>query len=161
MKKITCAVCTALLTLGVYISPAQAADVTVNLPTFPVVLNGVTMEQSKSQYPMLVYKDITYVPMTWADTRLLGLESNWTQQNGLVIQKAATVQDQETAQSTYKPYTTSNANAASYKATITSGKITVNGKSITNSKEEYPLLVFRDVTYFPLTWRFAAERYRG
>ena len=98
MKKITCAVCTALLTLGVYISPAQAADVTVNLPTFPVVLNGVTMEQSKSQYPMLVYKDITYVPMTWADTRLLGLESNWTQQNGLVIQKAATVQDQKTAQ---------------------------------------------------------------
>lgn len=159
MKKITCAVCTALLTLGVYISPAQAADVTANLPTFPVVLNGVTMEQSKSQYPMLVYKDITYVPMTWADTRLLGLESNWTQQNGLVIQKAATVQDQKTAQSTYKPYTTSNANAASYKATIASGKITVNGKAITNSKEEYPLLVFRDVTYFPLTWRFAVTEF--
>ena len=39
MKKITCAVCTALLTLGVYISPAQAADVTVNLPTFPVAVS--------------------------------------------------------------------------------------------------------------------------
>ena len=94
------------------------------------------MEQSKSQYPMLVYKDITYVPMTWADTRLLGLESNWTQQNGLVIQKAATVQDQKTAQSTYKPYTMSNANAASYKATIASGKITVNGKTITSVYQE-------------------------
>ena len=37
--------------------------------------------------------------------------------------------------------------------------ITVNGKSIDNSKEEYPLLVFRDVTYFPLTWRFAVDEF--
>ena len=26
-----------------------------------------------------------------------------------------------------------------------------------HNKEEYPLLVFRDVTYFPLTWRFAVD----
>ena len=159
MKKVAGAVCTALLAMGLYATPALAADVTVTLPTFPVTLNGVTMEQSKSQYPMLVYKDITYVPMTWADTRLLGLESNWTQQAGLTIAKAATVQDQETAQSAYKPYTTSTANAQSYKAATASGKITVNGKAITNSSEEYPLLVFRDITYFPLTWRFAVNEF--
>lgn len=151
--------CAALLAAGLYATPAAAADVTVTLPTFPVTLNGVTMEQSKSQYPMLVYKDITYVPMTWADTRLLGLESNWAQQTGLVIAKASTVQDQKTAQSAYKPYTTGTTNASSYKAVTASGKITVNGKGITNSKEEYPLLVFRDVTYFPLTWRFAVNEF--
>lgn len=159
MKKIAGAVCAALLAAGLYATPAVAADVTVTLPTFPVTLNGVTMEQSKNQYPMLVYKDITYVPMTWADTRLLGLESNWAQQTGLVIDKAATVQDQKTAQSAYKPYATGTANASSYKAVTASGKITVNGKAITNSKEEYPLLVFRDVTYFPLTWRFAVNEF--
>lgn len=159
MKKVAGAVCTALLAMGLYATPVLAADVTVTLPTFPVTLNGVTMEQSKSQYPMLVYKDITYVPMTWADTRLLGLESNWTQQAGLTIAKAATVQDQETAQSAYKPYTTSTANGQSYKAATASGKITVNGKAITNSSEEYPLLVFRDITYFPLTWRFAVNEF--
>lgn len=159
MKKVAGAVCTALLAMGLSATPALAADVTVTLPTFPVTLNGVTMEQSKSQYPMLVYKDITYVPMTWADTRLLGLESNWTQQAGLTIAKAATVQDQKTAQNAYKPYTTSTANAQSYKAVTASGKITVNGKAITNSSEEYPLLVFRDITYFPLTWRFAVNEF--
>lgn len=159
MKKIAGAVCTALLAIGIYTTPALAADVTVTLPTFPVTLNGVTMEQSKNQYPMLVYKDITYVPMTWADTRLLGLESNWTKQNGLVIGKASTVQDQKTAQSSYQPYKSSAANKNSYQATTASGKITVNGKSITNSSEQYPLLVFRDVTYFPLTWRFAVNEF--
>ena len=159
MKKLAGVVCTALLAMGLYAAPAMAADVTVNLPSFPVTLNGVTMEQSKSQYPMLVYKDITYVPMTWEDTRLLGLESGWTQQGGLVISKAANVQDQKTAQNAYRPYKAANANAGSYKAVTAGGKITVNGKSITNSSEQYPLLVFRDVTYFPLTWRFAVTEF--
>lgn len=144
---------------GLFAAPAAAADVTVTLPAFSVTLNGVTMEQSKSQYPMLVYKDITYVPMTWADTRLLGLESNWTQQSGLVIQKADTVQDAATAKKNYQPYKVSSANKNSYQATTASGKITVNGKTITNSSEEYPLLLFRDVTYFPLTWRFAVNEF--
>lgn len=42
-------------------------------------------------------------------------------------------------------------------AKLADDKITVNGTVIDNSKEEYPLLVFRDVTYFPLTWRFAVN----
>ncbi|MBR2626720.1 MAG: N-acetylmuramoyl-L-alanine amidase [Peptococcaceae bacterium] len=159
MKKIAGAVCTALLAMGLHTAPALAADVTVTLPSFPVTLNGVTIEQSQNQYPMLVYKDITYVPMIWADTRLLGLDSSWTQQTGLVIDKAAEVPDQKTAQSSYKPYKAGAANAKKYTATIASGKITVNGKSINNSKEEYPLLLFRDVTYFPLTWRFAVTEF--
>ena len=159
MKKVAGAVCTALLAMSLHTAPALAADVTVTLPTFPVTLNGVTMEQSKSQYPMLVYKDITYVPMTWADTRLLGLESSWTQQKGLIIEKVDVVQDQKTAQAAYKPYTVSTVNGKSYKASTASGKITVNGKSITNSSEKYPLLIFRDITYFPLTWRFAVTEF--
>ncbi|MBQ5682073.1 MAG: N-acetylmuramoyl-L-alanine amidase [Peptococcaceae bacterium] len=159
MNKIAGAVCTALLAMGLHTAPALAAEVNVTLPTFPVTLNGVTMEQSQNQYPLLVYKDITYVPMTWEDTRLLGLDSSWTQATGLVIDKADVVQDQKTAQSVYRPYKTATANGKSYKATTASGKITVNGKSINNSKEEYPLLLFRDVTYFPLTWRFAVTEF--
>ena len=37
--------------------------------------------------------------------------------------------------------------------------ILVNGKQIENSSEEYPVLRFRDVTYLPLTWRFAVEEF--
>lgn len=28
----------------------------------------------------------------------------------------------------------------------------MNGKLVDNIKDEYPLLSFRDVTYFPMTW---------
>ncbi len=134
-------------------------QVTVTVPAFPVTLNGLTIEQTNNQYPSLVYKDITYVPMTYYDAQLLGLDSQWEAQSGLAIQKDGFVADQITAQQRYVPYKSATANAGSYTALRPSFAVTVNGKSIDNSKEEYPLLVFRDVTYFPLTWRFAVDEF--
>lgn len=140
---------------------AIAADsqVEVTLPTFPVTLNGLTMEQEQNEYPLLVYHNITYVAMTYHDAQLLGLESTWTTDSGLNIAKATTVADQATAQKRYVPYTGTAKNQDKYQATRPDFVVTVNHKKIDNSKEEYPLLVFRDVTYFPLTWRFAVDEF--
>ncbi|WP_157047331.1 hypothetical protein [Alkaliphilus metalliredigens] len=33
-------------------------------------------------------------------------------------------------------------------------------ESTVKSKETYPLIIFRDITYFPLTWRFAVDEFR-
>ena len=45
---------------------ALAADtVQVTLPSFTVTLNGQVIDNSYRQYPLLVYKDITYFPMTY------------------------------------------------------------------------------------------------
>ena len=53
-----------LLTLSP-VPQALAADmVQVTLPSFSVTLNGQTTGNDYSQYPLLVYKDITYFPMT-------------------------------------------------------------------------------------------------
>lgn len=82
MAGVTLAVCLPLT--------AQAAQaVNVTLPAFTVTLNGIEADSVQSQYPFLVYKDITYVPMTYHDARLLGLETKWTAQEGLVINKAS------------------------------------------------------------------------
>ena len=129
-----------------------AETVKVTLPTFDVTLNEIVADNTHSQYPFIVYKDITYVPMTYHDARLLGLTTQWTEQSGLVVNKASTF-DQATARESYKGYATDQANRASYDATIAEFAITVSGNEIINSEEPYPLLVFRDVTYFPLTWR--------
>ena len=140
---------------------ASAAEkqVDVTIPTFPVVLHGLTIAQDHNSYPSLLYKNITYVPMTYYDAQLLGLTSVWSQGQGLTIDKAAFVADKETAQQQYQPYVSSSKNGDSYQAVQPDFAITVNGKKIDNSKEEYPLLVFRDVTYFPLTWRFAVDEF--
>ena len=88
MKKSLLAIC---LAAGLMLAPAGTAmadeQVSVTLPAFPVTLNGVTFEQSQLEYPLLVYKNITYVAMTYHDARLLGLETQWTMEQGLFIKK--------------------------------------------------------------------------
>lgn len=134
------------------VSVAAETSVRVTLPNFKVNLNGHTVDNQFREYPLLVYKDITYFPMTWYDSRLLGLEANWSPEKGLEI-----AEDQVT--SSYMPYQTDHRNASSYNAGVPASAISINGKTIDNTKETYPLLSFRDVTYFPLTWRFAYDEF--
>lgn len=133
-------------------SLAKQKTVKVTLPTFDVTINGYKIDNDYREYPFLVYKDITYVPMTWYDSRVLGLETTWSREKGLDIKKAKVT-------SRYEPYRSTKKNAKSYQAQIRQGTLTLNGKTITNESEEYPFLTFRNITYFPLTWRFAHDEF--
>lgn len=54
-----------------------AENKTAVLPTFDVEINGIKIENNNRQFPLLVYDDITYVPMTYFDCRYLGLSTDW------------------------------------------------------------------------------------
>lgn len=141
----------AALTAGLAM-PAMAANVQVALPNFPVMLNGTGIDNSYRQYPLLVYNNITYFPMTYYDCRFLGVETQWTQADGLKIEQSGLT-------GAYHQDNGKRKNGQRATAQLATGKIAVNGKAIANSKEQYPLLVYRDVTYFPLTWRFAVDEF--
>lgn len=134
--------------------PAEAAakQVNVTLPGFQVTLNGHAVDSSSREYPLLVYKDIVYVPMTWYDGRLLGLETRWTEEEGLAVSQAPVT-------ASYHAYESDRKNLDRFAAEIVGGKVSVNGTAINNDEEEYPLLSFRNVRYFPLTWRFAHDAF--
>lgn len=134
--------------------PAEAASkqVNVTLPGFQVTLNGHAVDSSSREYPLLVYKDIVYVPMTWYDGRLLGLETRWTEEEGLAVSQAPVT-------ASYHAYESDRKNSDRFAAEIVGGKVSVNGTAINNDEEEYPLLSFRNVRYFPLTWRFAHDAF--
>jgi len=145
------------LILGIaWLIPAGQAfsspGVTITLPTFKVTLNGQEIDNSSNQYPLIAYKDITYFPMTYYDCRFLGLESVWNSNTGLSIVKTDVNWD-------YHNYKSSIKNNNVYNAQVAAFEITVNGTPIENSREKYPLLLFRNVTYFPLTWRFAVDEF--
>ncbi len=129
-----------------------ASSVNVTIPTFKVRLNDVTLENAYNQYPLIVYKDITYFPMTYYDSRFMGLESLWDNTTGLEIVKTGGNWDYHKYQSPIK-------NSRAYSAQIAPFKIKVNGQIIDNKLETYPLLLFRDITYFPLTWRYAVSEF--
>ncbi|NEW08341.1 DUF5050 domain-containing protein [Paenibacillus sp. SYP-B3998] len=139
---------------SIYFEESVAAEqsVRVTLPNFEVKLNGNRVENEYREYPLLLYKDTTYFPITWYDSRLLGLEAEWNPKDGLNIAKGKVA-------SSFMPYQTNQKNSNSYKAKVSTAEIKVNGKLVDNSHEEYPLLSFNQVTYFPLTWKFAHDEF--
>lgn len=131
---------------------ASPKSVNVNLPSFKVTLNGTEINNSYSKYPLMVYKDITYFPMTYEGCRYLGLETKWDQKDGLDINKT-------NISHPFEGYKTNQRNLNSYTAAIPDFDIEINGKTVDNSKAEYPLLSFRNVTYFPLTWEYGVNEF--
>lgn len=134
------------------ISAAFAAErVPVTLPNFDITINGQSTSNTHSRYPFLVYNDITYFPMTHNDSQLLGIQSHWDSQTGL------TVTQSDGYCYEYARSINEIPNAKNLTAQIISTPVTVDGIAIDNATEPYPLLIFRDITYFPITWRFAVD----
>lgn len=136
-----------------YLAARKFGDVGVILPEFAITMNGVRINNKELEYPFILYNDITYFPMTYHDSRFLGIGTNYTEQNGLEIFRA------DTEGYAYNGIFAEKKNDTSYTATIAEGKICVNEKNIDNGAEEYPLLFFRNITYFPMTWRFCVDEF--
>ncbi len=128
------------------------STVTVSLPDFPVILNGTQMNPEYSEYPVLKYKGITYVPMTYNLSQSLGLQASWSNTDGLEIMTT-------TPNGIIEEYSSTDRNNSSLNASIPDYHISVNGKDIDNSKEEYPVLAMNGISYFPLTWRFVVDEF--
>jgi len=143
---------TLILGLFLFGTPAYAASVRVTMPSFMITLNETQIDNATRQYPLIVYKDITYFPMTYHDCRFLGLESEYATGTGLDIRKTGFSES-------YDADRTTGGNPQSATAQIAAFPIRVNGKTIDNSRENFPLLLYRDITYFPLTWRFAVDEF--
>ncbi|MDR3296414.1 MAG: hypothetical protein LBT26_11420 [Clostridiales Family XIII bacterium] len=119
-------------------SSAWAMDVKAAIPTFPVVLNGQQMENTYNQYPLLVYRNITYFPMAYDYARFLKLKANWHENARM---RALFVGIAENAATELNLYKTASPNKSVYTATIPGYQIalnTVDAKQfLDNTKEEY------------------------
>ncbi|WP_027398458.1 hypothetical protein [Anaerovorax odorimutans] len=128
--------------------------VTVNIPTFRVQINGTVVDSSTAEFPLLVYKDITYMPMTYDFCNLIGLKSSWTKEEGLNI----SIRNDDSIP-TVTETKNNKKNSSKVIAYIAEIPITVNNQKIDNSKETYPFLIYKDITYFPLTFKWTKEAF--
>ncbi len=138
--------------------PADAQDIKVQIAPFYTEINYKSVDNCYVQYPLILYKDITYFPMTYDMCMELGLMSGYTAEDGLFITRRYT-EDCSGEPVSLQPYgeSASNSYSSRYNAVIPNYPIYLNGIRIYNDKEEYPLINFRDVTYFPMTYRFAHD----
>ncbi len=125
----------------------------VLVPDYPFVINGTNIDFKDSEYPVISYNDITYFPMTWHYCRMLGVTTDWSHEEGFRVEKAnASAEPIEYEKA-------DNSSEWNLYAVLPKYDIFVNGKKIENENEEYPLLNFRNVTYFPLTWDFIINEF--
>ena len=158
LKKCCVLISIILLLAAIPVNTALGVDgqITVSTPVFPITLNGVKYYNNDYEpYPFLVYKDITYFPITYYQSNLLNLRSLWTAEGGLVM----TNDNPKIPKAFYRQSQIDKPNNRTQIANIVDSIVTINGKSINSQEEEYPLLFFRDITYFPITWRFAVEEF--
>ncbi len=156
MKKYAGLLVLLLLLTGASQAWAAGQTVTAYSPDFPVKVAGYSFQTGSDEYPLLVYKNITYWPMTYDHGQLLGIESNWSQETGLVITPSANVPlDQGGRMYQWPPFE----ERQTYRAALVTEPVTVFGQRIDNSKEAYPLLRYQDVIYFPMTWHWLFDTF--
>jgi hypothetical protein len=115
-------------------------------------VNDTVLDVRHSEYPLLVYKDITYFPMTWNNMTALGLTAQWDSRLGMSLKNTnACIPLQQDLTSKI------NTNDDKQTAELAPFPVKVNGQVIDNAAETYPLLLYRNITYFPMTWRFAHD----
>jgi len=136
------------------IAYADGNEVEVVIPDFTVKVNGEIIKTVESQYPVISYKNITYFPMTSDYLNGIGLTLAWSKETGIKIGKkdSVTKLDQKFLGAT-------NTLKSKHKASLVNYQIEVNGKVIDNLKEDYPVLSYKNITYFPMTWKFAVTEF--
>ncbi len=128
--------------------------VIVSIPEFDVTVNGQLLDIKHSQYPVLLYNNVTYFPMTSDYLSGIGLTLDFSAQEGLSINNSDSVGVlQQNFLGSY------NTLGREMNAQLASFGVKVNGQTINNKSEDYPVLLYKDITYFPMTWRFAVTEF--
>lgn len=148
---------TSLLSVPVAAKESQTAQVV----EFPVTINCTEFAEQRGavegvppweeqtyqyfRYPLLLYRDVTYLPMTYSKLNLLGLTM---QIEGQTIH--LTQSDTETC----RRYSGELLTDADFSGGVTVGAspfaVTINGVPYDNA--QYPVLFYQDIVYLPLTW---------
>lgn len=135
---------------------AESKTVTVEIPSFSVTVNEVEYNSKYSEYPFLIYNDITYMPMTYDFATYMGLNITFDMGVNVVYhkdEKILHIGNGERTASELGQYLKEEENKASYEAVIPDYHtyISFEEKEYDNSSL-YPVINFNGVTYIPLTW---------
>ena len=142
-----------LTLLGGIAPNAQAESLRASVVTAPVTLNGQKIDNRSAQYPLLLYKNITYFPMTYHLSRFLGVTTEWDN-SARVLHIGVTGE-----RGPYVPDAGHGSKKGSVAPVCPQYRILINGAEVNNAVETHPILNYKGVTYFPLTYHFAKDTF--
>ncbi len=135
---------------------ARAAEtVKVQLTPHYTEIESMSVYGPAVEFPVLTYKDVTYLPMTYSLSARLGIAVGFTEDDGFFVTK---YNDMIFAQSENDAPFGGDGNFfryTDYTAVIPDYPVYINGIRYDSSKETYPFLNFGGVTYLPMTYDIA------
>lgn len=137
------------------ITKTNAKSVDIHLPTFDIYVNEVKVENDYKKYPFIVYKGITYFPLTYDDTKFMGWNLKWikkTRELHVVSTEQVNYQWEE-----YKQVKGKTKNKKIMKAKTPEFKIKFGDEYLPKTIGKYPVLVYNHVTYIPLVYDYKYE----
>lgn len=146
MKKIFTLLLTMIICLQV---PSFALETfELEVVNYEIEINDVRLETNKSQYPILNYKEVTYLPMTWQNLQSLSLNVKFDSTN-VFISKAEEMASGYTNGEELKAF------PESVSAVLPERNIYINDVILENKIQEYPILEYKGVLYLPMSDSFA------
>ncbi len=172
-KRIVCAaLCLALLPSSAVSAKSDAPtligapvsdglkSIKVSVAPYNTIINGNAWDTKNALYPILTYRDVTYMPMTYDLCSELGLCIGYSQEEGLAVIREETPQYAPIAYPEgYAPFGSWHPNdlSAKYDAVTVGYPVRIEGERINARNAEYPLINFRDITYFPMIWDYTRK----
>ncbi len=133
-------------------------EISVLLPNFKVTLNGQRYINEYSKYPFIVYKNITYMPLTWNIMKYLGVKMTVHELSAenprSNIDYAVAICKGEKTMTELDSDVKSKMNVSDLNARIYKKYVAVQSYH-KNNDTEYPLLFMNDIYYLPITWNYA------
>ena len=140
------------VTVALSAIPTAEAAMRASVVTGKVTLNGQVIDNKTAKYPLLIYSNITYFPMTYHLSRFMGVSTDWNGGSKTLDITAGGARTAYVAE-------TGKKQSGSVSVTLPSYKISVNGAQINNKEEKYPIFNYNGITYFPLTWAYAVDSF--
>lgn len=139
----------------------ESKQVSVAKPNFPVSINGTVLNVETDAYPAILYQDVTYLPLTYRMKQYVGIKTAYYD-NGYTHNLLFVGLDNRTCTS-YEAYDTTTYKDNHKVARVLDCDIVLNTNdekdAVSNRSRTYPLLMYRDIIYIPLTWDICVRTY--
>ena len=153
-KRLSAIIFISCITILLCVSAKALETVSVRIAPFRTQISDMSVYNYGVEYPIITYKDISYIPMTYNLCKKLDMQTGFDPDKGLYIVKLLESMPTVRVENCFGGTAAVNSADETYTAYLPEYPIYLNGINIDNDSEEYPVLNFRGITYFPLTYRF-------
>ncbi|MBS7528810.1 hypothetical protein KHM83_19260 [Fusibacter paucivorans] len=120
----------------------------IQLPNFPININGIDINNNSLKYPFVIHNNITYLPLTYTNNQLTGLSMILDEEGGLILTSSHEMIQYEK----YNPIIKDEKDAIRILSADTDFIEVVKNFEIPHNYEKCPFMYINNIIYMPLTW---------